>query len=62
MRQKQNYEDILVFESFKYRAQRLRGFLRICDWCLLRRRRCNDSHRPYTDKTWKSYRSKQWRT
>ena len=52
--------DAPVFEPFRYRALDLRGVLRLCGWCLLNRRRCHDSHRPYTDKNWKSYRSKQW--
>jgi hypothetical protein len=48
--------------AFRYWALRLRrdGVLRLCDWCLKRRRRCHDSRRPHTFKNWKTYRRRQW--
>lgn len=35
--------------------------LRLCDWCFKSNRRCYDSVRTFTVKTWKAYRQKQWR-
>jgi hypothetical protein len=48
--------------ALKYRAPRLRkaGVLRLCCWCLTARRRCNDSRRSHTFKSWKAYRRHQW--
>ena len=49
--------------AFRFRALRLRkhGDLRLCDWCLLRRRRCMDSRRSRNlQKNWKAFRRHQW--
>lgn len=48
--------------ALRYRALRLRNdrVLRLCDVCLRNRRRCHDSRRPRTDKSWKTYRLQQW--
>lgn len=36
--------------------------LRLCDWCFTSNRRCQDSRRKFTKKTWKAYRRTQWRS
>jgi hypothetical protein len=49
--------------AFRYRALRLRkdGTLRLCDWCLTNKRRCQDSRRSgFNPKCWKAYRRHQW--
>lgn len=48
--------------GFRYRATSLRRarVLRLCERCLKKRRRCHDSRRPRTFRSWKAYRRHQW--
>lgn len=56
-------DDRSVVEPFWWRALLLerRRKLRLCIYCLRKRRRCHDSRRPYHVHSWKAHRRRQWR-
>jgi hypothetical protein len=49
-------------EPFRYRAVELKGILRLCERCLQKKRRCDESKRyKLRDRSWKSYRRTQYK-
>jgi hypothetical protein len=55
--------DLPTRESFRFRVLQLTSALRLCERCLLHRRRCDESRRySNQERSWKAHRATQYKS